>query len=180
MKSQNKPQGQKIEIKKEINTYQRTNSRGQSQGKEINTSQRQSSRRESQNQKSQVVKEVTATTSVNRRNAGTEPTVNTTKTVTAVKKTNYEFKPTGKPTGKKVHTGLSISSTNRINVKEQDHNKRQNVPSAKKADISQTNISKEKTEIKIKKEPMAKKDTKEKKEEIGEYMMIFSIWKILQ
>ena len=84
--------------------------------------------------------------------------------MTAVKKTNYEFKPTGKPTGKKVHTGLSISSTNRINVKEQDHNKRQNVPSAKKADISQTNISKEKTEIKIKKEPMAKKDTKEKKE----------------
>ena len=84
--------------------------------------------------------------------------------MTAVKKTNYEFKPTGKPTGKKVHTGLSISSTNRINVKEQDHNKRQNVPSAKKADISQTNISKEKTEIKIKKEPIAKKDTKEKKE----------------
>ena len=48
----------------------------------MNTNQRQNSRGQSQGQKAQIVKEVTTSTSVNRRNANNEKTVTTTKTVT--------------------------------------------------------------------------------------------------
>ena len=129
-KSQGQTKNQKIEITNEIKTIQRTNSRGKSQGqkpeprKELNTSQR-NSRRESKNSKTQIVKEVTTSTSMNKRNAGNPPSVTTNKTVTKVKQ-NYIFNQDPK-NKKTAYTGLSISTTNKINVKEQDHNKRGNV-----------------------------------------------------
>ena len=130
--SRNKSQGPIKNQKIESPPIQRTNSRGKSQGQksesrnEINVSQR-NSRRESHNSRNQVIKEVTSTTSINKRNAGNPPSVTENKTVTKVKQ-NYTF--TQDPKNKKTaHTGLSISSTNRINVKEQDHNKRSNAGS---------------------------------------------------
>lgn len=127
--SRNKSQGPIKNQKIESPQIQRTNSRGKSQGQksesrnEVNVSQR-NSRRESHNSRNQVIKEVTSTTSINKRNAGNPPSVTENKTVTKVKQ-NYTF--TQDPKNKKTaHTGLSISSTNQINVKEQDHNKRSN------------------------------------------------------
>jgi hypothetical protein len=127
--NRNKSQGPSKNQKIESPPIQRSNSRGKSQGQksesrnEVNVSQR-NSRRESNNSRNQVIKEVTSTTSVNKRNAGKAPTVTENKTVTKVKQ-NYTF--TQDPKNKKTkHTGLSISSTNQINVKEQDHNKRSN------------------------------------------------------
>ena len=127
--SRNKSQGPIKNQKIESPQIQRTNSRGKSQGQksesrnEVNVSQR-NSRRESHNSRNQVIKEVTSTTSINKRNAGNPPSVAENKTVTKVKQ-NYTF--TQDPKNKKTaHTGLSISSTNQINVKEQDHNKRSN------------------------------------------------------
>ena len=129
-KSQGQTKNQKIEITNEIKTIQRTNSLGKSQGqkleprKELNTSQR-NSRRESKNSKTQIVKEVTTSTSMNKRNAGNPASVTTNKTVIKVKQ-NYIFNQDPK-NKKTAYTGLSISTTNKINVKEQDHNKRGNV-----------------------------------------------------
>ena len=127
--SRNKSQGPIKNQKIESPQIQRTNSHGKSQGQksesrnEVNVSQR-NSRRESHNSRNQVIKEVTSTTSINKRNAGNPPSVTENKTVTKVKQ-NYTFTQDQK-NKKTAHTGLSISSTNQINVKEQDHNRRSN------------------------------------------------------
>ena len=123
--SRGRSQGQKVEVKKEVNTNERTSSRGrnqgQSQNKEIPTNQKQSSRRESQNKQPQVVKEVTSITSVNKRNEGNKNTVTATKTITTANQTNK---------GKKVQSieerakSLSISSNNQFGVHEFNTNKR--------------------------------------------------------
>ena len=82
---------------------------------------------------------------MNKRNAANPPSVTTNKTLTKVKQ-NYIFNqdPKNKKTS---YTGLSISTTNKINVKEQDHNKRGNVPrnsSSKKNNDNEQTVKNEK------------------------------------
>ena len=114
--TQNRSRGGKEEITTKTTTTTTTNQRSgsQSKGGQINEktitqsqtqTQRQNTRGQSQGQKEQVVKEVTTTTSVNRRNEAGKKQVTTTKEVTTAK-TNQN------------KNELSTSKTSQISIKE--------------------------------------------------------------
>lgn len=150
-KSQDKNQNQRKEIVKEEKSNQGgRNSRNKAQEKY------QSSRKQNQDQKSQVVKEVTETTSVNRRNAGNQPTVTTTKTVTTVNQNqntnsgNQIRDSNSKKEKKKVYSSLTVSTTNKLNVRDSQNNRvsGRNSSSSRKKEDNLIQVKKSETLIK--------------------------------
>ena len=150
-KSQDKNQNQRKEIIKEEKSNQGgRNSRNKNQEKY------QSSRKQNQDQKSQVVKEVTETTSVNRRNAGNQPTVTTTKTVTTVNQNqntnsgNQIRDSNSKKEKKKVYSSLTVSTTNKLNVRDSQNNRvsGRNSSSSRKKEDNLIQVKKSETLIK--------------------------------
>ena len=116
----------------------------------------QSSRKQNQDLKSQVVKEVTETTSVNRRNAGNQPTVTTTKTVTTVNQNqntnsrNQIRDSNSKKEKKKVYSSLTVSTTNKLNVRDSQNNRvsGRNSSSSRKKEDNLIQVKKSETLIK--------------------------------
>ena len=178
-KNQSQDKIQKIEIEsKQVNTIEKQNSRNKSQDKNQNQRKEiikeeksnqggrnsrnkaqekyQSSRKQNQDQKSQVVKEVTETTSVNRRNAGNQPTVTTTKTVTTVNQNqntnsgNQIRDSNSKKEKKKVYSSLTVSTTNKLNVRDSQNNRGsgRNTSSSRKKEDNLIQVKKSETLIK--------------------------------
>ena len=178
-KNQSQDKIQKIEIEsKQVNTIEKQNSRNKSQDKNQNQRKEiikeeksnqggrnsrnknqekyQSSRKQNQDQKSQVVKEVTETTSVNRRNAGNQPTVTTTKTVTTVNQNqntnsgNQIRDSNSKKEKKKVYSSLTVSTTNKLNVRDSQNNRvsGRNSSSSRKKEDNLIQVKKSETLIK--------------------------------
>ena len=178
-KNQSQDKIQKIEIEsKQVNTIEKQNSRNKSQDKNQNQRKEiikeeksnqggrnsrnkaqekyQSSRKQNQDQKSQVVKEVTETTSVNRRNVGNQPTVTTTKTVTTVNQNqnsnsgNQIRDSNSKKEKKKVYSSLTVSTTNKLNVRDSQNNRGsgRNTSSSRKKEDNLIQVKKSETLIK--------------------------------
>ena len=178
-KNQSQDKIQKIEIEsKQVNTIEKQNSRNKSQDKNQNQRKEiikeeksnqggrnsrnkaqekyQSSRKQNQDQKSQVVKEVTETTSVNRRNVGNQPTVTTTKTVTTVNQNqntnsgNQIRDSNSKKEKKKVYSSLTVSTTNKLNVRDSQNNRvsGRNSSSSRKKEDNLIQVKKSETLIK--------------------------------
>lgn len=178
-KNQSQDKIQKIEIEsKQVNTIEKQNSRNKSQDKNQNQRKEiikeeksnqggrnsrnkaqekyQSSRKQNQDLKSQVVKEVTETTSVNRRNAGNQPTVTTTKTVTTVNQNqntnsgNQIRDSNSKKEKKKVYSSLTVSTTNKLNVRDSQNNRvsGRNSSSSRKKEDNLIQVKKSETLIK--------------------------------
>ena len=178
-KNQSQDKIQKIEIEsKQVNTIEKQNSRNKSQDKNQNQRKEiikeeksnqggrnsrnkaqekyQSSRKQNQDQKSQVVKEVTETTSVNRRNAGNQPTITTTKTVTTVNQNqntnlgNQIRDSNSKKEKKKVYSSLTVSTTNKLNVRDSQNNRvsGRNSSSSRKKEDNLIQVKKSETLIK--------------------------------
>jgi hypothetical protein len=178
-KNQSQDKIQKIEIEsKQVNTIEKQNSRNKSQDKNQNQRKEiikeeksnqegrnsrnkaqekyQSSRKQNQDLKSQVVKEVTETTSVNRRNVGNQPTVTTTKTVTTVNQNqntnsgNQIRDSNSKKEKKKVYSSLTVSTTNKLNVRDSQNNRisGRNSSSSRKKEDNLIQVKKSETLIK--------------------------------
>jgi hypothetical protein len=178
-KNQSQDKIQKIEIEsKQVNTIEKQNSRNKSQDKNQNQRKEiikeeksnqggrnsrnkaqekyQSSRKQNEDQKSQVVKEVTETTSVNRRNVGNQPTVTTTKTVTTVNQNqntnsgNQIRDSNSKKEKKKVYSSLTVSTTNKLNVRDSQNNRGsgRNTSSSRKKEDNLIQVKKSETLIK--------------------------------
>ena len=178
-KNQSQDKIQKIEIEsKQVNTIEKQNSRNKSQDKNQNQRKEiikeeksnqegrnsrnkaqekyQSSRKQNQDLKSQVVKEVTETTSVNRRNAGNQPAVTTTKTVTTVNQNqntnsgNQIRDSNSKKEKKKVYSSLTVSTTNKLNVRDSQNNRvsGRNSSSSRKKEDNLIQVKKSETLIK--------------------------------
>ena len=178
-KNQSQDKIQKIEIEsKQVNTIEKQNSRNKSQDKNQNQRKEiikeeksnqegrnsrnkaqekyQSSRKQNQDLKSQVVKEVTETTSVNRRNVGNQPTVTTTKTVITVNQNqntnsgNQIRDSNSKKEKKKVYSSLTVSTTNKLNVRDSQNNRvsGRNSSSSRKKEDNLIQVKKSETLIK--------------------------------